>query len=371
MAEDGLRILHVVSAPAAGGAEVYVKQLAVEQRRLGHQPRIAFLDRAQQAGRSPEFERRFLADLKSACVEYFFIGNASRRIPFLGAANVWRLCRSQRIQVYHSHLKYGILFGAFLRIPRFYTHHNSPPGLPIFLFRLFNLLVEYYVGISETCGDLLEGYTGRTATVIRNGVDLSRFMPKLRRMNSKLPISCVSVGRIFDQKNYPLLVRAIALLPRSAREKLHVSIVGEGLPQLVSELEHDIRVAGLTECIHLAGNQIDVPAILDQSRIFLMSSAWEGLPIALLEATASGLPFIATDVGACRELAELCGNGVIVPPDDPQAFADALTDLVENPGKLLALSRAAVTSAATLSIATAARDHLQLYTSVLRGRHNA
>jgi glycosyltransferase involved in cell wall biosynthesis len=92
-----------------------------------------------------------------------------------------------------------------------------------------------------------------------------------------------------------------------------------------------------------------------------MSSAWEGLPISLIEATASGLPFIATDVGGCRELAYLCGNGVIVPPGDAQALAGALTALVEDSGRRAALSKAAIAKAGKLSIEAAADEHLRLY----------
>jgi glycosyltransferase involved in cell wall biosynthesis len=117
--------------------------------------------------------------------------------------------------------------------------------------------------------------------------------------------------------------------------------------------------------VKLLGNRNDVPELLRSAHVFLMSSKREGFPISLLEATASGLPFIAPDVGGCREMAELYGNGVIVPPGDAQALADAITQLAENPSRGTELSRAAGASAPTISITNAASQHVHLYKRLL------
>lgn len=360
-----MNILHVISAPVAGGIEVYVKQMAIELRRTGHQPTIVFISRAVEDGRDLDFERAFLSELQSAGVDYFFIGRSLRRMPWTGAWKILRYCAKKRVHIYHAHSKYGILLGALLRIPRFYTHHNILPGAPIFWFRLFNMLVDHYVGISQTCAGLLRRYTGRAVKVVRNGIDLSRFVPVVRKLPLESSMRCVCVGRIFEQKNYSLLVRSIALLSQAARRRLHISVVGEGPPKLVSALEREILAAGLTQHISLLGNQIDIPVNLGQSHVLLMTSAWEGLPIALLEATASGLPFVATDVGGCGEVAELCGNGIIVPSGDAQGFADALTELLNNPHRIAQLSEAAVQNAGRFSIGTSAKAHLDLYDRAL------
>jgi glycosyltransferase involved in cell wall biosynthesis len=364
-----LRILHVVSAPAAGGAEIYVKQLALELRRRGHRPAIGFVGSAAEAHRNIDFERRYLEELDRAAIDYFFIGHASRWNPLLGAWKAWKFCRANGIQIYHSHLKSGLIFGAFVGIPRLTTHHNSITKAPLWVYRLFNLIVDQYVGISESCGRLLNLYTGRPVEVIRNGIDLSKFTASVRNPRETDIIRPISVGRIFPQKNYPLLVSAIALLPSKARKRIHLAIAGEGSGEAMADLQRQISAAGLGDCITLLGNRNDVPALLEGADLLLMSSAWEGFPIALLEATASGLPFVATDVGGCREVADLCGNGVLVTPGDPQALADAIADLIDNPATLQKLSKAAVESAANLSIEVAADAHLDLYRRLLAQRN--
>lgn len=262
----------------------------------------------------------------------------------------------------------GVIFGAFLRIPRVTTHHNSVAQVPLWVYRVLNLMVDQYVGISEVCGHLLRRYTGRQVRVIRNGIDLSKFASSIRDPGPKAKFKFLSIGRIFPQKNYQLLVRAIALLPPHVRDRMQLAIAGEGAPDVMRDLQHQITAAKLGDCITLLGNRDDIPILLQRSDLLVMSSAWEGYPIALLEATASGLPFVATDVGGCREIAQLCGNGRLVAADDAQGLADAIADLIGDPAKMHALSAAAVASASKLSIKAAAGAHLELYRAMLRKR---
>ncbi len=362
----GLSILHIVSAPAAGGIEVYVKQLVIELKRLGHCPRVGFVAHASDHGRSAEFERQYLTELTSAGVEYFFIGDSSRKNPLIGAWRIWRYSKSKRVQIYHSHLALGILFGIFVRAPRLHTHHSSITRLPLWVYRLLNPLVSQYIGISNLCAALLEQFTGREAAIVHNGIDVGRFAPYVRG-ESEI-IQCISVGRIVGAKNHRLLLDAIALLPTETRGRLHLWLVGEGVPHLVADLERLVRQLGLSPTVSLLGNRLDVPLLLGRSHLFVMSSAWEGFPISLLEATASGLPFIATDVGGCREVAEICGNGVIVPPADPQALSKALNNLVTAPQQRVRLSVAAVRNALEFSIEKAAKEHLRIYEDLLAWR---
>ena len=368
MNATSLRILHVISAPAAGGAEVYVKQLALELRRQGHRPAIGFVSRAAEEGRDAEFERRYLAELTEGGIDFFFLGGASRKNPLGGAFHVRRFCKSNGVQLYHSHLKVGIVCGLLLRIPRLHTHHTSVPRVPRLAYGLFNLMVDQYVGISDRCSELLGSFTGRPVATVRNAIDISRFQPLVREPGMGSRFECISVGRIFAPKNFALLVRAIALLHPRILKRMHVSIVGEGPAHLVQALEKQIRQEGLGDRVKLLGNRSDIPELLERSDLFVMSSAWEGFPIALLEATASGLPFVATDVGGCREIAELCGNGVVVAAQDPQVLADAIADLVEHRDKLRRLSKAAIKSAPKLSIETAADAHIELYRDLLGER---
>ncbi|MFL6741194.1 MAG: glycosyltransferase [Sphingomicrobium sp.] len=360
-----MRILHLISSPSAGGAEIYVKDLAKEMVRLGHQPYIGFLNRSGDIGRNEDFERRFLDELELAGVPYFVVGYECRRNPILGALRVRRFCAAHGIEIYHSHLHYALIFGALLRVPHVHTHHNIVPDSWRIMYRLFNQLVDSYIGISEVCAEALSQFSGRAVTEIFNAVDPS----KLERANPANwcagdRLECISVGRIQAQKNLALLVEAVRLLPAEIRDSVHVSIAGEGPPADVSALRLAIDRAGLNDTITLLGNRHDVPELLARSQLFVMSSAWEGLPISLLEASVTGLPFIATDVGGCREIAAKCGNGIIVPPGDARAMASAIEGLVRDRAKLRQIAENAQANSGYFEIERAAREHLTLYSSL-------
>lgn len=356
-----MKILHAISGPVAGGAEVYVKDLAIELRRRGDEVHICFLATAQETGRSPSYERDFLEQLDDHGVGYFFVGHECRKNPLKGALRVRRYCQKNGIELYHSHLKYAIAYGCLLRVPHVYTHHNILPGAPRWLFRLANTIVDAYVGISDACATQLSQFTGRPVTTIFNAIDIGRMSPSVRESPPGLPLECLAVGRVLPQKNYNLLVDAIALLSPSERAALRVRIAGEGNAEQTLALQRKIEELGLVSTISLLGNRGDVPQLMDTSHFLVMSSAWEGLPIALLEACASGLPFVATDVGSCVEVADLSGAGIIVPPNDAGQLASALKRMCEEAGLLEALSRNAIATRDGFAIARAADDHRHLY----------
>ena len=360
-----MRILHAISGPVAGGAEIYVKDLAIEQRRHGDEVHIAFLAGAQETGRSPSFEREFLEHLEAHDIAHFVVGHECRKNPLKGALRVRQYCKRNRIDIYHSHLKFALAYGALVAVPHVYTHHSILPGAPRWLFKLANIIVDAYVGISNACAAMLSEVTGRPVTTILNAIDTSKMTASVRQDPSGEPLHCLAVGRLLPPKNYALLVDAVALLSSKERERVRVRIAGEGSPEATHALQRKIEELGLGSTITLLGNRSDIAELMANSHLLLMSSAWEGLPIVLLEACASGLPFVATDVGSCSEVAEASGAGVIVPPQDPLQFANALRRFLQEPGLLQALSEKAVANRDAFAISRSADGHRDLYRGLL------
>lgn len=360
-----MRILHAISGPVAGGAEIYVKDLAIEQRRHGDEVHIAFLADARETGRSLSFEREFIDHLEAHDIAHFVVGHECRKNPLKGALRVRQYCKRHRIDIYHSHLKFALAYGALLPVPHVYTHHSILPGAPRWLFRLANIIVDAYVGISNACAAMLSEVTGRPVTTILNAIDTSKMKASVRQYPSGGPLECLAVGRLLPPKNYALLVDAVALLSMSERERVRVRIAGEGSPEATHALQQKIEELGLGSTITLLGNRSDIAGLMANSHLLLMSSAWEGLPIVLLEACASGLPFIATDVGSCSEVAETSGSGIIVSPHDPEQLANALKRFLEEPGLLSSLSRNAVASRDEFAISRSGDGHRDLYRRLL------
>ena len=158
---------------------------------------------------------------------------------------------------------------------------------------------------------------------VANGLDLEAFDLAAGTVTSPrvgTTFRFIAVGRFEEAKDYPTMLRAFALVAAQAPQA-HLDIVGEGrgleaARALVSHLN-------LTHRVSFLGARRDVPTLLRGADAFLMSSAWEGLPMVLLEAGAARLPVVATDVGSIRDVVLDGRSGHLVPPGDPYALANA------------------------------------------------
>ena len=141
----------------------------------------------------------------------------------------------------------------------------------------------------------------------------------------------IAVGRLSEQKNHPLLIRAFSKIAEEyPDEKLR--IYGEGV--LRTSLQELIDSLGLTDRILLMGTTADVPQVLAEGKIFVLSSDYEGMPNCLMEALAVGIPSISTDCpcGGPKMLIQNGENGLLVPVGDEDALVDALRALLSDPG---------------------------------------
>jgi glycosyltransferase involved in cell wall biosynthesis len=360
-----MRILHIISAPAAGGAEIYVKDLAAEMRKRGHEIFVLFLEGAADSGRSTEFEAKFLAALAVAGVGHGFIGHGSRRNPFAGVKSVLRHVRTFQPDVVHAHLFYGVVFSAFVGVPVVYTRHSIGLRVPKAVYRLlFDRIVDTYVGICAACTRVLQGATRRPVVRIDNGVSAERLRFARERSREKSAgLTLLAVGRLIPYKNYPLLLRALASLPSNLDWRLLVA--GEGpeathLAELSAEL-------GIGRKVNYMGNVSDVDTLFADVDIFVMSSSAEGLPIALIEATLAGLPVIVTNVGGCAEVVHAVCNGLVVDDCSVPALSKALRRMMEDHVLRDSFSRNAIKYGGHYELDTAVRGHLELYAS-LAGR---
>ncbi len=138
----------------------------------------------------------------------------------------------------------------------------------------------------------------------------------------------ISTGRLHPQKDHPTMLSALARLRQSGASAV-LWVLGDGDER--ERLLEQVRALGLQEACRFLGTRADVATFLGAADVFLMSSAWEGLPLGLLEGMAAGLPVVATSVG---DLPTTLGTdgGILVPPSDPEALARGMAALADNPG---------------------------------------
>lgn len=191
------------------------------------------------------------------------------------------------------------------------------------------------IAVSEHVRDeLLELGIGRPEQyrVVALGLDLDRHRaePKpggLRRalgVDPETPLVGV-VGRLVPIKDHELLLRAMDLVPGA-----HLAVVGDG--QLRSSLEAFVTSRpGLRERVHFAGWWSDVPAVMADLDVVVLTSRNEGTPVSLIEAAACARPVVATDVGGVRSVVRDGVTGLVVPHGRPEPIADAISRLLEDP----------------------------------------
>lgn len=251
-----MNILHIISSPASGGAEVYVKDLAINLSNQGHNLHIAFLSNASDIGRDIIYEERFLNDLKSSGINIFVIGNETRKKPWLGMLRIKQYISEHNIDICHTHLAFGILFTALSSVPIVYTHHSMEPRWGKFLYQVFNRLVDEYVGISTKCAEALKSYTGRNINIIPNAVSEEKFIGYKKIRKSKNVINIVMVGRITEQKDYMNMLIALTLIDKKLKNKFRVRIAGEGDAIYKSQLLTFIHDKNLEEIVDFVGTRL-------------------------------------------------------------------------------------------------------------------
>ncbi len=177
------------------------------------------------------------------------------------------------------------------------------------------------------------GVDDNKTAIIPNGIDVEHYDALVRSFDEKPQPIIGFIGRIVSIKDVKTLIRSMVLV-KQAVEDVQLWIMGsaEEEPQYVLECEDLIISLDLQDSIRIMPNQ-DLAPIFPQLKVVALSSISEGMPLVVLEANAAGIPVVATDVGACRELIEgrtgedaaLGKSGRIVRIADPEGLAKALT----------------------------------------------
>jgi glycosyltransferase involved in cell wall biosynthesis len=166
----------------------------------------------------------------------------------------------------------------------------------------------------------------RPSHVVPLGIDLDRFAVGKPVLPKNGPL-VGNVGRLAPQKDHATLLEAIALV-RERRPDVRLVLVGDG--ELRVELERQAAALGLAESVLLLGERHDVPDLLASIDVFANASRYEGLCLAVIEAQAAGVPVVATPVGGIRETIVDGETGLLVPPGDHRALADAISRLLDD-----------------------------------------
>jgi glycosyltransferase involved in cell wall biosynthesis len=164
-------------------------------------------------------------------------------------------------------------------------------------------------------------------SVIINGVDSGKFAMTTRAKSPSAPIRIGTVARLEPVKDHATLLQAMRVLVDKGAD-VQLEIIGDGSSR--QSLEQLVKDLGLNDLVRFLGAQRDIPSLLAGIDIFALSSLSEGTSISILEAMAAGKPVVATAVGGNPALVHDDKNGLLVPPSDPEALAEALLWLIKD-----------------------------------------
>jgi glycosyltransferase involved in cell wall biosynthesis len=328
-----MRILFLSTSMGMGGADSQLLAAAQELHARGHHVLIVSL-----TALGPMGVRARSLGLRTESLEM------PRGIPDpRGMMRLIRLVRAWRPDVVHSHMVHANLMARALRlvapVPALVsTIHNIYEGGPVWMaaYRLTNGLVDHMTIISEAAADrfIRERIVPRALlTVVPNGVDPEPYQPvsPVARDSVRQALGLgerfawLAVGRFEIAKDYPNMLRAFATVHERHPQAV-LLLVGRG--SLQPETEALARELNLGEEVRFLGVREDVPALVSAADGYVMSSAWEGMPMVLLEAAAGGLPIAATRVGGNHEAVLDGESGFLAPPKDHQALASAMLRLM-------------------------------------------
>jgi glycosyltransferase involved in cell wall biosynthesis len=281
------------------------------------------------------------------------------------AAELWRVLRRERPTVLHTHNPkpglYGRVIGRVAKVPivvntvhgLYATSDDRWPrrlvvyGLESFASRWS--LVEL-VQNEEDVDTILRLRLAPRSRVrhLGNGVDLERFRPGRLDPDERAAVRAEwdvddgtvvvgTVGRLVSEKGYPELFEAVSTLAPDVR----LVVVGGDEPEKADAVPTTLIEGARRAGVVFLGQRDDVDRLLGAVDMFVLASHREGQPRAAMEAAASGLPIVATDIRGCRQVVDHRTTGLLVPVRDPEALRAALAELADSTATRVSMATAA------------------------------
>lgn len=371
-----IRVLHLIKSLNRGGAEtLLVEGLSVADRERFDLSYAYFHPRINALASSLAAQ-----DASVTCISADRASRMLLRVP-----HVARYLRENHIDILHCHLPIagivGRLAGRITGTPVIYTEHNKVEWYRKSTFRLHAMtygMQRHVVAVSQSVKDSIDHYIKPSVpvTVIRNGINPQHFS---RRQNANaetrarlgLPADAPVVGNIasfITQKRLDHWLQAAGAVARQIPEARFI-LLGEG--PLLKDMKQWIIEQGLQGRVILPGSVADVRPYLAAMDVYMMSSDYEGLPVALMEAMAMRCAPVCTAVGGIPEVIENEVNGFLTPQREPHVLAERIIELLRDPVRLTAMSdRARETVLRRFTIQRMTLEIEALYDEILGEKHS-
>jgi len=284
--------------------------------------------------------------LKEAGYEVFYLSNIERINTFRFSIlfKLVRILKEHNVDIIHCHAHkstvYGTVAAVLAKTPVVIAHVHGLGRSRNFRRKLMNFLlfkkINRIVPVAESVKeDVLKNNWSvpeEKITVLENSIDYGRFADvSISKEDAKRILGLASdafvfgtVGRLAPTKGLSYLIEAF---PKVKEQKPSAQLVLFGDGPCRAELEQQASNMSCRDSIHFLGHRDNIEQLLRGMDVFVLSSVAEGMPRAILEVMAAGIPCIATEVGGIPEIISGNNVGILVPPKDSEALAEAMVNV--------------------------------------------
>jgi glycosyltransferase involved in cell wall biosynthesis len=331
-----MKILQLISSGGFYGAESVVAALTRDLAQARYSVLVGVFENihASPNNVAAQLESRGLQVIRIPCRSRFDLATAKR---------IREIIRVQDIDLVHSHGYkadiYAYLATRRIRLPLLATSHlwtRQTAAVRFYEFLDAHVLRSFdaIIAVSDRIATELRqaGVPAGKITVIDNGIDLTPFRSAVPVLASELNkgdgLLIGTAGRLVAQKGLTFFLTAAQQVLEEF-PNLQFAIFGDGPDRgKLEQMAKDLRIENK---VWFAGTRNDMPNVYASLDVFALASIDEGLPMALLEAMASGVPVVATEVGAVPKVIMPGRTGMLVRPGDPRELAQALACLARDP----------------------------------------
>lgn len=354
-----MKILHIITSLELGGAEKLLTELIPLQKREAQVDLLVLYDR----------ENFF--QIKSMVSKY------NSKKDFRNIFEIFKIIKKGNYDIVHTHLLHAQFWTALAKTLDFSkkrkyitTEHstsNSRRGRGIFryfdkgLFNSYHRVVCISQAVKESLMKWLEDNGEEKYPIIENGVDLKLFheAKKLEREEigiSPGEIALIMIARLNRAKDHITLLKSLKKLP------LNYKLILAGDGETKGEIQKAVEEMGLQQRVRLLGMRTDVSALFHTADIAIHSSHFEGFGITAVEAMASGIPLVASDVPGLGEVVR--GGGLVFNPGDENDLTEKILSL-ENNEYREKISQREREQSKKYSLEKTAEEYIELYRKLL------
>lgn len=373
-----MKIAHVIGSCSAGGAEMFVQSLLLQLEKRKDVSEIELwvmyqIKDISSDKKKIDFEDKFIKKLEVGNISIQFIGKRIHKDWLKTWKKLRELYRNFEPDIIHSHLE-SVTFHTCRGLSKFKTPivqtiHNTVINHTLIQRFYIKRKISAFVSISKKVTKIISDklkVNNDEIYLIYNGVDVNKFKLNGREIKNKVE-EIISVGRLTKQKDHKNLFKAIKLLKEKlTKNKIETPkflIVGDG--ELKKELKNLALKLKINNNVEFLGIRDDIPKLLSESDIYVMSSEWEGLSISLIEAVASEIPIVATDAGSNSEIVKDGKNGEIVPIQNSQKLAESLYRLITNKDLRIKYKNNSQKMVKKFEIENSAAKHYEMYKDII------